>query len=113
MEDSDRERELDVADIIRKVKSSDVHSPEARAARVYEHLKKNPEFTNWDALCFAAEFTGSMAGACVWLVTPARDLVRAVYTAHYIRFEDIAWLDKQISGPAPQSSESKTEESSA
>jgi hypothetical protein len=113
MAGSDSERELDVAEIIAKVRSDDKYSPEHRADRVYEYLKANPEFTNWDLLCFAAEYTGSMAGALPWLLQPAKDLVRVVYIAHYIRFEDIAWLDKQTSDAATQASSTETDEKKA
>ena len=98
--------ELDLAEIIARV-GSDVNGPEARARKVYVYLASAGRFTNWDLVCFSAEYIASMVGSLPWLDTVAKDLIRLVYLAHYIRFETISWLDKLTSVvPAESSKES-------
>lgn len=109
MEGSNGDREFDVGSIIQEVKD-DVNGPGVRAQKVYAHLLTNGELTNWDLVCFAAEVIASYAGTMVWLKEVARSLVRIVYTAHYMRFQETgAWLDKPISAREQQSSDTATE----
>lgn len=74
---------------------TDQNGPGQRTARVYEYLVKADRFTNWDILCFCAEYVASMVGTLPWLEPPARWLIRLIYMAHYIRFETVAWQDSQ------------------
>lgn len=85
-----------LGDIIARV-NKDEHGPSQRAARVYSFLRTHPGFTNWDVICFAAEYLGaqSITPSLDWLQAPTRDLIRAIYTAHYIRFENVEWTDQQ------------------
>lgn len=100
------ETEFDLPRIIERV-GADPNGPSERAKRVYEYLASSGKFTNWDLVCFGAEYIGSMVGSLPWLETAAKDLVRLVYLAHYIRFEAVAWLDKKTSA-SPQSSETES-----
>lgn len=103
--------EFDLASILEKV-GSDSNGPQARTSRVYQYLAASGKFTNWDLLCFCAEYVGSMVGTMPWLEAPARHLVRLVYMAHYVRFEAVAWQDKSvISAPATSSETDSTGES--
>lgn len=100
MDESGGGREFDVGAIIRKVKD-DPDGPSARAARVYAILRE-AGVTNLDALCFCAEYPASLVGVMDWLKQPARDLIRAVYLAYYVRRESIEWLS---GGMEPDSSD--------
>lgn len=57
-------------------------SPELRAAKVFEYLKKS-EFTTWDIVCFCANWTGIMCNVWPWLEEPAKWLTARIYRAHY------------------------------
>ena len=93
--DSERSTEFDVGALIARVKAdSSPNSPEGRAKRVLEHLVKGA-FTDWDVLCFTVEYIGSRVSFLPWLMPAARDLTRALYLAHYVRFENVEWMDKQ------------------
>lgn len=57
-------------------------SPEKRAARVYDYLKKS-NFTTWDIVCFCANWAGVMSALWPWLEEPAKYLSSRVYRVHY------------------------------
>lgn len=111
MAESTEGREFDVGALIREVKEAP-DGPEARAQKVYRYLLQNKELTNWDLICFCAEYVGSMVSTLPWIEEPARSLIRLVYLAHHVRFEGVAWLDVPILAQAQQSSSTKTEEPS-
>lgn len=59
-------------------------SPEDRAKHVFNLIKeKAPELTNWDLICFSANYLGMISGAFPWLEVPAKHICKLVYTAHY------------------------------
>ena len=58
-------------------------SPEQRAKKVYDILKKHKELDNWDLTCFCVEYIGSQVSVHPWLEALARKLTGIVYTAHY------------------------------
>lgn len=59
-------------------------SPTARAQRVWNLVKsQNPELTDWDILCFAVEYIGSMVANWAWLEDVAKPLAKRLYVAHY------------------------------
>lgn len=99
-------RELDVAAIIERVKN-DANGPTERAKRVLNALAATGQFTNWDAICFAAEYLGAMASTMEWLRPPTRELIRLVYIAQYIRSESMEWADHPLPAPTQPSTTDK------
>lgn len=66
-------------------------SPEERASVVWSLLRENfPDLTDWDLLCFAVEYMGSMSIQWPWLENVAKAAVSLVYTAHYEAMTDEA-----------------------
>lgn len=61
-------------------------SPSSRAVKVLDILQAHgkDQLTNWDIVCFCAEYLGSQIYAFPWLEEFAKRLVRLVYTQHYI-----------------------------
>jgi len=100
--------EFDVASLIEKV-SLDANGPQARTNKVYQYLLQANRFTNWDLLCFSAEYIASMVGTLPWLEPPAKWLIRLVYMAHYIRFETVAWQDKSVISELGRSKEKESD----
>jgi hypothetical protein len=88
---------------------NDVNGPGERTKRVYAHLVSANRFTNWDLLCFCAEYLGSQAGTLDWLMAPAKWLIRLIYMAHYIRFEKHSWLDQEVISESGQKSEMESD----
>lgn len=82
--------ELNIIEVMERVKK-DLNGPEQRAGNVLNILAR-AGVTDYDALCFAVEFIASRVGTLPWLENPARDLVRLLYIAHYIRGESVSWL---------------------
>lgn len=102
MDSSAGDREFNLEEVAERVKD-DPNGPSQRTLRVYQVLAASGKFTNWDLICFSAEYLGSHVGILPWLMEPARHLMRLVYIAHYIRFETIAWMDKVTSaGPSEE-----------
>lgn len=64
-------------------------SPEQRAGTIYKKLKEiYPDITNWDLVCFCAEFLGSQIEVYPWLeVNCVQQIARRVNAAHYMREE--------------------------
>lgn len=82
--------ELDLAKILEHVKA-DTNGPEQRAGAVLNILTAQG-VSNYDALCFSVEYIASLVGVMPWLEEPARNLVRLLYIAHYIRSEGVEWM---------------------
>lgn len=91
MDEGTGSREFDVGALIERVKN-DPDGPSARAAKVYAILRE-AGVSNLDALCFCAEYPAALAGTMEWLRQPARDLIRVVYLAYYVRRESLEWLN--------------------
>ncbi len=91
-------REFDIEKVMHEVDQLRA-SPQERAVRVIEFLRRNGKFTNWDLVCFSVEYLASMSGTLEWLMEPVKHLVRLVYLAHYIRFGDHKWLDSSDGQP--------------
>lgn len=63
-------------------------SPDERARHVYAILQKHaPELTDWDVVCFSANYLGWMATTWEWLRIPAKHICNLIYTAHYLLAE--------------------------
>lgn len=90
MAQSSNHTELDLVAILAKVKE-DTNGPEQRAAMVLNTLA-HANVSNYDALCFSVEYIASLVGTMPWLEEPARNLVRLLYIAHYIRSEGVEWM---------------------
>lgn len=78
--------------IKRRMEDTDKHiaSPEARARHVFNILKtKAPELTQWDLVCFSAEFLGMQSAAYPWLRENSIALCKLIYHAHYIATEGV------------------------
>lgn len=88
-----------------KFAENDPNGPGERTKRVFTHLAKSGQFTNWDLVCFSAEYLASQVGVLPWLETPVKWLIRLVYIAHYIRFEMHSWLDSTVISVAEASKE--------
>lgn len=43
-----------------------------------------PDLTDWDLVCFAAEYLGMMVNVHPWLEEDAKHICSLVYTAHYL-----------------------------
>jgi hypothetical protein len=87
--DQSSEREQKLNDLLDEVNAKH-ESIQARASRIYGLLREhNPDLTNWDLLCFAAEYAAYMSISYPWLNPPARDLARSVYLAHYLMAKEI------------------------
>ncbi len=64
--------------------------PGERAAYVWELLQhEHPELTDWDVVCFAANFLGYMSPALPWLHEDAKHICNLVYKAHYLNGDKI------------------------
>lgn len=60
-------------------------SPSQRASEIWEILHAHAiKRTDWDLVCFCAEFLGHMVSVHPWLKEPVRELSRLVYQAHYV-----------------------------
>lgn len=60
-------------------------SPGARAERVWAILREvAPELTDWDLVCFAANYLGWQSSNYLWLVSDAKAICKLVYAAHYL-----------------------------
>lgn len=103
MAESDGTTEFDLARILEFAKK-DTNGPGDRTKRVFAHLAKSGQFTNWDLICFCAEYLASQVGTLPWLEPPVKWLIRLVYMAHYIRFEKHEWLDRSPISEQGQSS---------
>lgn len=106
MADSSGSHEFDFKAVLETVKR-DTNGPEQRAGTVLNVLAAE-SVSNYDALCFAVEYLASLAGTMPWLEAPARDLVRLLYIAHYIRGESVEWLQGSILQGGPSEPESTT-----
>jgi hypothetical protein len=59
--------------------------PGERAAKVWEILRRAaPHLTDWDVVCFAANYLGMQSTNFLWLEGPAKEVCKLVYTAHYL-----------------------------
>lgn len=60
-------------------------NPENRAGWIFRELKsKYPNLTNWDLLCFSAEFLASNVLVYEWLQKDIiKELLQRIYVAHY------------------------------
>jgi hypothetical protein len=88
MEESHREDERLIFSKMEEIDKKYM-SPEERAREIYNILRKAaPNLTNWDLLCFCAEYTAFMAVANEWLKPYAGPLARTIYTAHYLAGEE-------------------------
>jgi len=92
-----------------KFAEDDPNGPGERTKRVFAHLQKSGQFTNWDLICFSTEYLASQVGVLSWLETPVKWLIRLVYIAHYIRFEGISWLDSGVISAPDQSSKTESD----
>lgn len=90
MDEGTGSREFDLAAVLERVKR-DPNGPEQRASKLYKTLASSGA-TNYDALCFSVEYIASMVVTAPWLETAARELVRLLYIAHYIRNESVEWM---------------------
>ncbi len=62
-----------------------IASPSERASLVWQYLKsEHPDLTDWDLVCFSAEYLGMMVQVHPWLEELAKKLNMLVYTAHYL-----------------------------
>ena len=105
MAESDGTTEFDLERILEFAKT-DRNGPGDRTKRVYTHLAKSGQFTNWDLICFCSEYIASQVGTLPWLEPPAKWLIRLVYMAHYVRFKEAAaWLDRSPLSAQEQPSE--------
>lgn len=60
-------------------------SPDKRAVRVFALLKERcPDLTQWDLLCFCAEYIGMQATTHQLLERGARDILGNLYSIHYL-----------------------------
>jgi hypothetical protein len=63
-------------------------TPSDRANKVYKILMST-EVSNWDCVCFAAEFLGMMVPVMPWIEKSAKEISKLVYTQHYLLSEDV------------------------
>ena len=88
-------------------------SPDERAKVVFHLLKTHfPELTEWDLLCFSAEFLGYMSQRYLWMQAEAKKMCSLVYNAHYVLNEqhDTETGLKSTDGNSPQDTNSGTEQ---
>lgn len=65
-------------------------SPSERATHIWTLLKaEHPDLTDWDVLCFAAEYMAMQSNVYMWLEEPVKKVVGLVYLAHYMNPETI------------------------
>ncbi len=85
-----------------------IDSPSARAKKIHDILKNSVGITEWDVICFSAEFLGVMHHAYPWLELPAKHILKLIYTAHYYESSDVARLSPDF-GMSKDSDEGKKE----
>jgi hypothetical protein len=62
-----------------------IASPSERAKLVWDIIRTHaPELTDWDVICFSAEYLGMMVNVQPWLEIPVKEVSKLVYTAHYL-----------------------------
>lgn len=89
------DREL-TKEIIARVDATQL-SPSARASEVWSVVAQL-DFTQWDWVCFCAEYLGMMSAAIPYLLEPSKDLSKRVYTAHYLSEHTTEERHRDISG---------------
>lgn len=82
------------------VKEADLHtlSPDQRATRVWEALKKSPDYdtlSTWDIVCFAGNGVAMFHTFHPWLEEAARNLAQLMNTIHYANWEAIVEQEKE------------------
>jgi len=63
-------------------------SPSQRAALVYKILLES-DLSNWDVVCFCAEYLGLMIETMPHIEKLAKELSQLIYTQHYLMEENI------------------------
>lgn len=92
---------LDSIDLRMKLTDNQFASPDERARYIFNILRKYaPQATQWDLVCFAAEFLGMQAPALPALHDHAKALLKLVYMMHYQYGEGIE-KDGSIASPRP------------
>lgn len=81
-------------------------SPDERARVVWEILRsKAPDLTDWDVVCFAANYLGWQSQNFTWLEDDAKKLCRMVYTAHYLATNQDITTELKRNGRGPHPAE--------
>lgn len=61
-----------------------IPSPQQRATKIFNLLRRtDPDLSQWDLLCFCAEFLGMQSQTFHWLEEPAKRVAMLIYHAHY------------------------------
>jgi len=90
----------EILDII-ELADSKTANPDQRAMKVWDALKKSPDYGNlstWDIVCFAGNGVAMFHTFHPWLEDAARNLAKLMHTIHYANWETIAReeLDAEI-----------------
>lgn len=85
MEAGNRSHELSKRIKLRDAKSP---APEERARIVYDFLRQNAAFSEWDLICFSANLLAMESINFPWMEASVREINKLVYTAHYIAFDE-------------------------
>lgn len=96
-----REETEQVNEIMEIVKLADskTPSPDQRAMRVWDALKKSPDYdtlSTWDIVCFAGNGVAMFHTFHPWLEQAARDLAKLMNTIHYANWETIAAEESDV-----------------
>lgn len=103
MDEGTGHREFNLERVIAEVES-DPRSPSIRAHEILNDLARMNKYTNLDALCFSVEYIAGLVAVAPWLEVPARDLIRLLYIAMYVRKEGTEWLkDTPVTGSVRES----------
>lgn len=91
-----------------------VPSPSVRARMIFgilHHSAQGQTLTDWDVVCFCAEFLGMITSVYPWLEDDVRKIAKLVYTAHYLNEN---WKDENVLRFSTRTTEStsKTEQDS-
>lgn len=69
--------------------------PGERAMRIWNIIKsingklpRDKEITDWDLMCFCAEYLGSQSLAYPWLQSSIKPVLSLIYNQHYLLNED-------------------------
>src|SRR5689334_7783448 len=66
-------------------KDKEIESPSSRAARVLGYIEFSyPELTQWDMICFCAEYLGMQSAALPAIEPETRKLLSLIYSMHYL-----------------------------
>ena len=82
-----------------KLSQNDQNGPGQRMARVYTYLADSDRFTNWDLICFSAEYLAGQADVLHWLMAPTSWVRCRIYMAHYLS-SAYSWLDQARISPS-------------